>query len=160
MLRRYEMLFLTGPYLTSDESQRIEKTISKTITSNEGRVLSYDRWGKYKLAYEINRNAYGIYFLVRFESDNNVEQLLKEVDMLYKIKLNDLIMRSMVCKLDPKASLEYQRPESLEEAPVQARDYSKERGPRQENSNAAPSQHLENEDFVEETLEESSPIEG
>src|SRR5665647_372075 len=108
MLRRYEMLFLTGPYLTSDESQRIEKTISKTITSNEGRVLSYDRWGKYKLAYEINRNAYGIYFLVRFESDNNVEQLLKEVDMLYKIKLNDLIMRSMVCKLDPKASLEYQ----------------------------------------------------
>jgi hypothetical protein len=33
------------------------------------------------------------------------------------VKLNDIVMRHMVVKLDAEGSLEYQKPQSLEDAP-------------------------------------------
>jgi len=121
MAYRYETLFLTGPYLTSGEAESIEKTLTKLISANGGRLLSYP----------VKAHEFGIYFLMRFETDTLSNDLLKEVDALFKIKLNDLVMRYVITKLDANAPLAYQRPESLEEGGSRARETGgREYGPR------------------------------
>jgi small subunit ribosomal protein S6 len=115
---RYEVLFLTVPEITKDESEAIKAHFSKVIRAHKGTMLSFDRWGKYHLAYPVNKNEYGVYFLTRFEVENDQkESLLAEVKNIFVFKFNTLIPKHIIERLDPVASLEYRRPESLEDNP-------------------------------------------
>jgi len=66
------------------------------------------------LAYPIRRNEYGVYFLVRFTVEATA---LESIRNLFAVKHYEIIMRNMVLQLDPKQSLEYQKPLSLEDTP-------------------------------------------
>jgi len=115
---RYEMLFLTVPEITGDEIESIKSYFLKSVRAAKGDMLSFERWGKYRLAYPVNKNDYGVYFLARFEvALENRDALLKDMRGSYIFKFNNLIMKNMICRLDSKASLEYKRPESLEDTP-------------------------------------------
>jgi ribosomal protein S6 len=117
MLRQYEALLLTVPEITGDEAKHLETQLDKAIKAGSGSTISFERWGKYKLAYEINKNDYGVFFLMRFEVPQGT-QLINDMKTLLKVKLNNVIMRDMISVLDPKSPLTYQRPRSLEEAPA------------------------------------------
>lgn len=123
---RYEALMLAVPEITQDETKTIESQIQGVIKNAGGSTLSFERWGKYRLAYPIKRNEYGVYFLVRFEAEE-VGALLKELQSLFVMRLNDLVMRNMIISLEGKRSLEYQRPHSLEEAPPKEAGFFRER---------------------------------
>jgi small subunit ribosomal protein S6 len=115
---RYEMLFLTVPEITGDEIDSIKSYFQKAVRSAQGDMLSFERWGKYRLAYPVNKNDYGVYFLTRFEvALENRDALLKDIRGSYIFKFNHLIVKNMIARLDSKASLEYKRPESLEDTP-------------------------------------------
>lgn len=115
---RYEMLFLTVPEITGDEIDSIKSYFQKSVRSAQGDMLSFERWGKYRLAYPVNKNDYGVYFLTRFEVElGNRDALLKDIRGSYVFKFNHLIVKNMICRLDENASLEYKRPESLEDTP-------------------------------------------
>lgn len=115
---RYEVLFLTVPEITKDESEAIRAHFSKVIRTHKGNLLSFDRWGKYRLAYPVNHNDYGVYFLTRFEVDGeNKEALLASIKEIFVFKFNTLIPKHMVARLDAHAPLEYKRPASLEDNP-------------------------------------------
>lgn len=116
---RYETLFLTVPEITSDEADMLEKQFDKAVADVKGSVLSYERWGKYRLAYPVRRNDYGVYYLMRFEvKDDQKQSLLDALKNLFSVKYVELIMRSVVKRLPANGSLAYQRPESLEEVPT------------------------------------------
>lgn len=115
---RYETLFLSIPEITSDEVKAIESQLDDTISKAKGNVISFERWGKYKLAYPVRKYDYGVYFLVRFEIDEKDKSVLDSLAHLLSVKQTDLIMRHLNIKLDPKQSLDYKRPESLEELPT------------------------------------------
>ena len=110
----YEALLLTVPELTADEAKSIEQNVSRLVESHKGTLISFERWGKYRLAYPIKKNEYGVYFLARFEAAE-VNPLVSEVKTLLNVKLHELIMRNMITHLEAKQSLAYQRPPSLEE---------------------------------------------
>lgn len=114
-MNRYEALMLTVPEITADEAKSIEQQFDRLIADKKGSILSFEKWGKYRLAYPVKNNEYGIYFLARFEAQPEV---VEEVKTLLDVKLHEVIMRSIMTKLDAKASLVYQRPQSLEEAPA------------------------------------------
>jgi small subunit ribosomal protein S6 len=115
---RYESLLLVVPEITNDESAEIEKSIDKKIQSFKGKLLSYDKWGKYLLAYPIKKNEYGIYFLARFDIPAvHKQETLKELMALFDIKLGNVIMRHVLTKLENDAPLDYKRPQSLDETP-------------------------------------------
>lgn len=114
MVSRYEVLILTVPEITADESKNIETQFDRVIKEAKGTVISFEKWGKYKLAYPIRKNDYGIYFLARFEVETAAVESVKS---LLALKFYELIMRHMIIQLDPKQSLEYQKPPSLEDAP-------------------------------------------
>lgn len=112
---RYEMLILASPEITKDEESNLEKQIEKLINEAKGSIIEFDRWGKYRLAYPVQGNDYGVYFLMRFEiEDKNV---LQELERMFYVKFNAIVMRSMNTKLDIDQSLEYKKPPSLEDTP-------------------------------------------
>jgi small subunit ribosomal protein S6 len=113
---RYEALMLTVPEITADEAKSIEQQFDRLVADKKGSIVSFEKWGKFRLAYPVKKNEYGIYFLARFETTQ--PELVAEVKTLLEVKLHELIMRSMMTKLDPSQSLVYQRPQSLEEAPA------------------------------------------
>ncbi len=116
---RYEVLFLTLPEITADERGKIEKGFEELVSQAKGNVISFDRWGKYKLAYPVRDREYGVYFLVRFEVDKaNASDLLKAVNLFFAVRNEDIVARHMVSVLDVKRPLEYARPESLEDVPT------------------------------------------
>lgn len=116
---RYEVIFLTLPEITADEKGKIEKGFEELVSQAKGNVISFDRWGKYKLAYPVRDREYGVYFLVRFEveKDKSID-LLKAVNLFFAVKNEDIVARHMVAALDAKKPLEYTRPESLEDVPT------------------------------------------
>ncbi len=115
---RYETLFVTVPEITSREAENLEKQLEKAVNKDKGAVISFERWGKYHLAYPIRNYDYGVYYLMRFEVDDVQKQsILETLKTLFGVKLADLIMRNIIIRLHPEASLEYTHPESLEEVP-------------------------------------------
>ena len=115
-MNRYEILILTIPELTKDEEMSIEKTLEKLLMANKGSIISFERWGKYQLAYPVKSHDYGVYFLARFEAQCDNE-LLKEITTLFHIKFNEFVMRHVITALKKGQSLEYRKPQSLEDVP-------------------------------------------
>ncbi len=114
-MNRYEILLLTVPDMTEDESGAIERGIEKIIKSVPGSVLlSYDKWGKCKLAYEIGKHEYGLYFLIRMELADP-KKLFEEVRGFLTMKYNESVIRFLTKKLDPREPLVYQRQEVVED---------------------------------------------
>ncbi len=122
-LRRYEALMLTVPEITQDEAKSLETSIEGAVKTAQGSVVSFERWGKYRLCYPINKNDYGIYFLARFEVPAE-GQVNEELKSLFSIKFHELVVRNTVTRLDILDPLDYQRPKSLEESPA-SRDVDK-----------------------------------
>lgn len=116
-LSRYEALILTIPEITQDETAQLEKALDQTIIKSKAVTVSFERWGKYKLAYPVKKNEYGVYFLTRFETEHAPDETISEIKALFRVKLHTLVMRHMISVLDIEGSLAYDRPLSLEEAP-------------------------------------------
>lgn len=123
---RYEVLILAVPEITQDETKDLEKQLEKVVQKEKGVIISFERWGKYKLAYPVRKKEYGVYFLSRFTIPKN-EITLREITNTLSVKFDAIVMRSAISTLDATTSLEYQRPRSLEEAPLVAEGNFKER---------------------------------
>lgn len=124
MTHKYEVLVLTVPEITQDEIKQIENDVERVVNGIKGSVISFERWGKFKLVYPVRGNDYGVYFLVRFEIPSTGSgEAVKSVRDLFMVKLNTIVMRHMISRLEDGRPLTYQRPKSLEEMPT-SRDMS------------------------------------
>lgn len=108
---------LATPQITQDEANAVQKGIEALVKEAKGEVISFEKWGKCRLAYPVNKHDYGIYYLTRFEVDKN-PKLFKEIKTAFAVKYNDSIMRHVVVKLEAGQALEYRRPQTVEEAPT------------------------------------------
>lgn len=91
-VRSYEVMYIVK---TMDE-QATEEVISKfenLITKNGGTVEKTDRWGKRRLAYEIQDCRDGFYVLVNFTAEPAV---ILELDRVMKI--TDEVLRHMIVR--------------------------------------------------------------
>lgn len=149
---RYELLFLTIPEITADEAAAVESQCEKMLKDAQATLVSYERWGKYLLAYPVKNYDYGVYFLIRFEVESaQKEALLGALRTFFAVKHSELVMRHVVTLLDKEAPLTYQRPESLEEAPARDNEsYSRGSG-RMNRGSYAEQRHAPVEsEFIEE----------
>ena len=118
---RYETLILTVPEITSAETENLEKQLNKILKAHKASLLFFDKWGKIRLAYPVRKNEYGVYFLLRYEVEDNAN-IIKDLDTLFKVKLSDLVMRYLSTELDLKKSLDYKRPPSVDQLPAKGVD--------------------------------------
>lgn len=116
-LHRYELLMLATPEITQDETKELEKQLSALIKTRKGSVVSFERWGKYRLAYPLKQGEYGVYFLLRFEVAD-LNNLNHDIHSLLRVRFDNIIVRDMLTALEADMPLDYKRPRSLEEAPA------------------------------------------
>lgn len=115
---RYESLMLAVPEITSAETSKLESQFEKMVKTAKGNIVSFEKWGKYKLAYPIKKNEYGVYFLTRFElPKDQKDEFFKELHSFFAIKFNDIVTRYVISLLPPGKTLDYNKPRSLEETP-------------------------------------------
>lgn len=114
----YELLVLLKPDILQESYDEIKGRITSLIEENGGVLKTYDRWGKYLLAYEVQKFSYGIYVLVRFGIEKDASKsLLEKLKNLCQVKFNTTIMRNVIVSLGKNYNEDYCRPDSLEDAP-------------------------------------------
>lgn len=91
-MNNYEVMYIVKP-VEEEAFEAVVAKFEKLITDNGGVIEKTDRWGKKRLAYEINDIADGLYVLVTFSAEPKV---VKELDRVMKI--NDDILRHMIIK--------------------------------------------------------------
>ena len=62
-MRRYETIFIASPTLTDEQSDELVKQFEGIIAEQGGELLKTDKWGRKKLAYEIQKFSEGYYTL-------------------------------------------------------------------------------------------------
>ena len=90
--KAYEIMYIVKP--TNDELfEEVNEKFKTLIESNGGIVEKMDRWGKKRLAYEMDGFNDGLYVLITFNAE---PACVKELDRVMKI--TDEILRHMIIR--------------------------------------------------------------
>ncbi|MDI9595930.1 MAG: 30S ribosomal protein S6 [Candidatus Caldatribacteriota bacterium] len=85
-MRNYELMLLLNPNLQEEETSALLEKIQQTITTNQGKIIKVDQWGKKTLAYEIKKFQEAIYVIIDFELDpENIAVLERSIKFEEKI---------------------------------------------------------------------------
>ncbi len=90
-MRAYElMIIMDAGVEESDVVARVEQ-VAENIAAHGGQVMSEDRWGKRRFAYEINHQHEGYYLVLEFATETRdmgtLERLLRLADDVVRHKL-------------------------------------------------------------------------
>ena len=92
-MKRYEVVAIVKADLTDDDLTAIIERSQTIITDRKGIIAKVDKWGKRRLAYEINKQKDGFYFLIDFAGDGPI---VAEIERNFKI--DDRILKFMTVK--------------------------------------------------------------
>ncbi len=94
-MRAYDVMVILDPSL---DERTIEPSLDKylnVVRKDGGSVESVDVWGRRRMAYEIKKNAEGIYAVVNLTAE---PATVKELDR--QLTLNESILRTKVLRPD------------------------------------------------------------
>ncbi len=91
----YESIIILDSLLSPKEIDTAVERFSAIITEHGGTIRKVDKWGKKRLAYEIQKKQYGFYVAIEFESSGNIPHEL-EKDYNY----NDKVLRYLTYRYD------------------------------------------------------------
>jgi ribosomal protein S6 len=112
---RYETLILLPTQVTADEFSMIEKFFEKVMSDAQGKLVAFDKWGKYRLSYPVRKNEYGVYLLVRYDiPEHHSMQISEKVSDFLKIKCNEVVMRYVTVRLKKDAPSIYKKPDAID----------------------------------------------
>ena len=93
-MRDYELLYIIKPDVAEEAIDGIVEKFNGILVKEGATVAEVDKWGKRRLAYEINKKyREGYYVLVKF---NGPATAVDECERLMKI--DDSILRQMTTK--------------------------------------------------------------
>lgn len=96
-MNTYENIVIFAPSLNEEVLEQAISSVANLITQNKGEILKIDRWGRRKLAYELNKKKEGFYVLFLFRSPS---EFIKNLEHHYR--LQDTVVKFMVIKLGKK----------------------------------------------------------
>ncbi len=95
-LRAYEVMVILDPDLEERTvAPSLEQYLNNVVVKDGGTVGSIDVWGRRRLAYEINKNAEGIYAVIDLQAE---PATVKELDR--QLSLNESVLRTKVIRPD------------------------------------------------------------
>ena len=89
-MRSYESLVIFDATVEETDHDNIISKVEETITKANGVVESTDKWGKRRLAYEINKQREGYYVLFNFKAN---KEIVKELDEVFRF--TPVVLRAM-----------------------------------------------------------------
>jgi len=96
-LKHYETMFIVKPTLTEEEMQAQIELVKANIEKNGGEIVSNENIGSKQLAYEIEKNKRGYYYLTYFKAPT---ASILELERNYRI--NENILRFIFIKYENK----------------------------------------------------------
>jgi len=99
-IRHYETMFIVKPTLTEEETQAQIELTKSIIEKNGGEIKAYDNMGSRKLAYEIQKNKRGYYYVFYFTAPT---EAILEIERNYRI--NENILRFIFIKSESKKEI-------------------------------------------------------
>lgn len=93
-MKNYEISFIVRPDLEKDAIEKITKSYEKVLVNHKAKVLSSKELGQRELAYTINSQKTGYYYLINVEANDSA---IKEFDRL--ATLDENILRHIIIKL-------------------------------------------------------------
>lgn len=94
-MRAYEMVVILDPSLEERTVAPSLDTYLNVVRNDGGTVENVDVWGRRKLAYEVKKNAEGIYAIVNLTAE---PATVKELDR--QLTLNESVLRTKVMRPD------------------------------------------------------------
>ena len=87
-MRKYEVMFILRPDLADEDVDKLISGFEGHITNNGGKLLSSDRMGKRRLAYDVRKFSDGAYVLFVLEADgkaiHELERRLRVTEQVIK----------------------------------------------------------------------------
>lgn len=96
-MRHYETMFILKPTLVEEEIKAKIELFKEVITKNGGEIETCLDMGMRNLAYEIEKNKRGYYFVIYFKAQPS---LIAELERNYRI--NEDVLRFIVIKYENK----------------------------------------------------------
>jgi small subunit ribosomal protein S6 len=90
-MRKYEIVLILPAEADDKVIGGVTDRISQVLSQSGGQVGKVDRWGKRRLAFEINRQPEGFYLVVEAQAE---PEAIKELDRV--LALADEVMRFKV----------------------------------------------------------------
>jgi small subunit ribosomal protein S6 len=96
--RKYEAVYIVRPNLDDESVDRTVAGVEEYIKGFGGTLMSTDKKGRRRLAYEVNKMRDGFYVMTRFEAKpENVAQLKR------MMMISEEIIRSLIVVLEEAA---------------------------------------------------------
>ena len=92
-MTNYEIMFIVKATLDDAALNNVVKETQKLITDNKSKVIEFKDMGRKKLAYPINKEVSGFYYLMNVEATHEV---IQEFDR--KLRINENILRHLILK--------------------------------------------------------------
>ena len=93
----YECMFLLDATKVSGDVPGAADQLHSLLEKHEAEILASRPWDERRLAYPIGNHKKGLYYLTYFRAEGDAIPTLEG-----EFNLNELILRSLVLKVDPK----------------------------------------------------------
>jgi len=94
-LNYYELMYIIDSSLEQEEISKVKKEVDNFLTSEGSDIYSRSDWGRTRLAYEIEKQNYGHYIVLKFAAKPGLIRQLRE-----KFGLMDAILSHLCVSLD------------------------------------------------------------
>ena len=91
----YESVVITRPELTESQVESLINELTSIISTENGKIHSTESWGLRNLAYKINKNKKGHYFLINIDCNPSA---IFEYER--QMRINEDIIRFLTIKID------------------------------------------------------------
>ncbi|HBE76409.1 MAG TPA: 30S ribosomal protein S6 [Firmicutes bacterium] len=94
-MRNYETMYILKPELEEEAIVTAVTRFEDVVKNGGGEIVKTDRWGKRRLAYEVNGITEGHYVLMTFKAPSSAAQELDRI-----LRIQDTVVRQLVIKKD------------------------------------------------------------
>ncbi len=115
--RNYELMFVVSPELDGEALDTVLQRVQRYLGAAEAQVVSFKSWGLRRLAYTLNGQREGRYYLVLFTVSS-----LAISDLDRNLRLVEGVMRHLITRMETEMpapteeELQKPAPEPVEEA--------------------------------------------
>ena len=96
-MKLYETAFLIVPNLSEEETEQFIQQMSEVVTKKKGKMVNINKWGKRKLAYQIQKFEDAFYVFFLYEGSPDIPSELER-----RFKQDENVIRYLTVKKDEK----------------------------------------------------------
>src|SRR5438067_13845735 len=95
MNRTYELMFIVRPDMTEEDQDKLVSKLETAVTSSGGKVKTFEKMGKRRLAYTVRRFHDGLFMLLTFEGSGGLVHELER-----RLRLSEPVIKFLSGRID------------------------------------------------------------